>query len=160
MNSPCTNNVSEPVIGRPYRLTVQINKINMRPCPRSKKTSQIKISVVNPQIPENHHQCLVCKKVFSAVSALYEHIKEHFTCDICETEFTSMKAYKSHHKIHESSWSEFPYVCHVCKSVFDSIRGIKDHCHIKRQEKNSDQSTTQYCKKCSMTFRNDMTYRY
>ncbi|XP_014208122.1 zinc finger protein 184 [Copidosoma floridanum] len=162
---------------KPYRLTVQIDKIILKPGPKSKKyNDKIKISFVSPCITSEiveslgqlvdlkdrqdlpaYNQCLVCKQVFMAPTALYDHLKEHFSCNVCKMEFTSRKSHGKHYKIHQSDSLELPFKCHVCNLLFVNHEVLSQHSHILNPVK--IENKTYNCKDCNITFKNDITYR-
>lgn len=154
---------------QPYRLTIQIEKILQRPCPKSKKNNYSKTNgtinkgLANTAIKnENQYLCLVCKETFGSASKLHLHLMKHFTCDICGIEFSSQKLQKDHYPIHQSKNERYPYKCHVCSALFEKKDYIKTHNHIKNMGKfeSTDENRVQYCKTCCMVFKDEVTFRY
>ena len=166
---------------KPYRLIIQIDKVYLKPCPKSKKINQIKINTqnleksqeskkneslikhsnTNEDEPKNPYQCLVCKEMFIDISVLYTHIKEHFTCELCGIEFTSRGSYNKHFPLHTSDVKKFPYKCHICDVLFESKESIQRHSHISLDNHNRiANDTMQYCKTCNITCNNEIAFRF
>ncbi|XP_043267746.1 zinc finger protein 596-like [Venturia canescens] len=132
---------------RVYKLSVQIEKIRPKPCPKSKKlqylgevkkeyqwsgSAGMQNKDENSGLRKREKLCLICNESFQSAQSLYLHKKKHhrFVCPICDAYCSTRVLCDRHEKLHVSDDPELPHKCHLCSQKFDTKRNVRLHTRV------------------------------